>query len=200
MIEPHRPIDDVPVVDDARSLRALAHPTRIALIEQLTVHGPLTATEAAERIHESPSTCSFHLRQLAKYGFVEEAGERSGRSRPWRVTRLGMRIDGDAGGPEARVASGVLSRMLRERQLDRYRRWLESKDGYPAEWRRAAEDSEFVFWLTPDELAAMGEELVDLLLPRFRERLTDPSARPAGALPVEMLLLGYPIEGPEAGA
>jgi hypothetical protein len=111
-----------------------------------------------------------------------------------------MRIDGDAGGPEARVASGVLSRMLRERQLDRYRRWLESKDGYPAEWRRAAEDSEFVFWLTPDELAAMGEELVDLLLPRFRERLTDPSARPSGALPVEMLLLGYPIEGPEAGA
>jgi len=194
----HRPLDDVPLIDDPRSLRALAHPIRIALVEQLTMRGPLTATEAGERIGESPSTCSFHLRQLAKYGFVEEAGERSGRSRPWRITRLGMRLDNEAGAAETRVASSVLARMLRERQLDRYRRWLETQDGYPAEWRRAAEDSEFVFWLTAEELAALGSELVDLLLPRFRERLTDPSARPAGALPVEMLVLGYPIEAPEA--
>jgi DNA-binding transcriptional ArsR family regulator len=200
MAENRRPVDDVRLVDDPRSLRALAHPVRIALIEQLTMRGPLTATEAAERIGESPSTCSFHLRQLAKYGFVEEAGERHGRSRPWRVTRLGMRIDGDAGGADAKVAGSMLTRMLRERQLDRYRRWLETQSGYPAEWRRAAEDSEFLFWLTPEELAALGDELVDLLLPRFRERLTDPSARPEGALPVEMLLLGYPIEAPEAGA
>jgi DNA-binding transcriptional ArsR family regulator len=193
-----RPLDDVPLVDDPRSLRALAHPIRIALVEQLTMRGPLTATEAGERIGESPSTCSFHLRQLAKYGFVEEAGERPGRSRPWRMTRLGMRLDNETGAAETRVASSVLARMLRERQLDRYRRWLETQDGYPAEWRRAAEDSEFVFWLTAEELAALGSELVDLLLPRFRERLTDPSARPAGALPVEMLVLGYPIEAPEA--
>jgi hypothetical protein len=88
--------------------------------------------------------------------------------------------------------------MLRERQLDRYRRWLETQDAYPAERRGAAEDSEFLFWLTADELAALGDELVDLLLPRFRERLTDPSARPAGALPVEMLVPGHPIEAPEA--
>ena len=60
--------------NDARTLRALAHPVRVALIETLSVEGPLTATEAGERIGESPTTCSFHLRQLAKYGFVEEAG------------------------------------------------------------------------------------------------------------------------------
>ena len=72
----HSPIDDLRQIDDARTLKALAHPVRVALIETLSVEGPMTATEAGERIGESPTTCSFHLRQLAKYGFVEEAGER----------------------------------------------------------------------------------------------------------------------------
>ena len=101
---------------------------------------------------------------------------------------------------QAELASHEATIGALRRQLERYRRWLETRDGYPAVWRRAAEDSEFVFWLTPDELEALGNELVDLLLPRFRVRLTDPAARPADALPVEMLVLGYPIEAPEADA
>ena len=54
-------------------MRALAHPVRLALLEVLADEGRLTATEAGERIGESPANASFHLRQLAKYGFVEEA-------------------------------------------------------------------------------------------------------------------------------
>ena len=54
-------------------MRALAHPVRLALLEVLADAGQLTATEAGERIGESPANASFHLRQLAKYGFVEEA-------------------------------------------------------------------------------------------------------------------------------
>ena len=71
-------------VSDARTFRALGHPVRLALLETLVIEGPLTATEAAEQIGESPTTCSFHLRQLARYGFVEEAGGGKGRARPWR--------------------------------------------------------------------------------------------------------------------
>lgn len=55
-------------------LPRLRGPVRLALLEVLTFRGPLTATEAGQLIEESPTTCSFHLRQLAKYGFVEEAG------------------------------------------------------------------------------------------------------------------------------
>ena len=77
-------------ISDPRALRALTHPTRLALIEALGLHGPLTATEAAEHVGESPSSCSFHLRQLARYGFVEEAGGGTGRRRPWRMTTLGL--------------------------------------------------------------------------------------------------------------
>lgn len=65
---------------DPQSLRALGHPVRLALLEALLA-GPLTATQAGEIIGESPTTCSFHLRQLARYGFVEEAGGGAGRTR-----------------------------------------------------------------------------------------------------------------------
>src|SRR5262249_20411466 len=83
---------EVRKITDARTLRALAHPVRIELLEALLHGGAQTATEAGERIGETPTTCSFHLRQLAKYGFVEEAGGGQGRARPWRLTTIGMSL------------------------------------------------------------------------------------------------------------
>src|ERR1700722_12506800 len=71
---------------DPRALRALAHPTRLSLVGLLRVEGPLTAARAAELLGESSASMSFHLRQLAKYGLVEEAGGGKGRERPWRAT------------------------------------------------------------------------------------------------------------------
>lgn len=196
----HSPADapvlpELRTITDARTLRALAHPVRIALMEELSLQGAMTATEVGERIGESPTTCSFHLRQLAKYGFVEEAGGGRGRARPWRMTSIGMSIAA-AQDPEAEIAAGAVLRLIRERQLDRYRRWLETKAAYPRRWREAASDSEYVFYLTVDELEQLTQELAALLMPRFRERLTDPSQRPPGSIPVEMLLMSYPISLP----
>src|ERR1051326_5509959 len=74
---------------DPQAFRALAHPLRLTLIELLTREGSLTATEAAELTGESPASCSFHFRQLAKYGFVEDAGGGHGRERPWRRSVAG---------------------------------------------------------------------------------------------------------------
>src|ERR1700722_15073263 len=90
---------------DARTLRALTHPVRVALIEELIHGGALTATELGERIGETPTTCSFHLRQLAKYGFVEEAGGGQGRARPWRLSTIGMSMSPASGDREAEIAS-----------------------------------------------------------------------------------------------
>jgi len=70
------PFAEAETVSDARRLRALTHPVRLALIGKLVLHGPLTAAAASELIGEPPSTCSFHFRQLAKYVVVEEAGAR----------------------------------------------------------------------------------------------------------------------------
>jgi DNA-binding transcriptional ArsR family regulator len=176
-------------------MRALSHPVRIALIETLSLEGPMTATEVGERIDESPTTCSFHLRQLAKYGFVEEAGGGKGRARPWRMTSIGQSIPTPRD-PESEVAAGALMRIMRGRMLDRFQTWLDTQTNYPREWRVASSENEYVFYLTAEELKQLNDELLATLRPRFLERLTDPSKRPPGSVPVEMLVISYPISLP----
>src|SRR5579875_1818261 len=133
-------------ITDAVTMRALAHPVRLSILEVLGLSGPLTATEVGERIGESPTTCSFHLRQLAKYGFVEEAGGGKGRARPWRMT--GLHTDISAGDPEAEIASNALTSLVLARHFEWHRRWIETRGSYPARWRRAANESSYVVYLT----------------------------------------------------
>ena len=184
-------------VSDARTLRALTHPVRIALLEALGLGGAMTATQLGEQIGESPTTCSFHLRQLARYGFVQEAGGGKGRARPWKMTAIGMRIRG-IGDPETEIAAATLGSLVTDRQIARYQAWTRSRASYPREWRNAAGTSEWVLFLTPDELKQLNDELSEVLISRFRERLADPSKRPPGVLPVEYLLFSYPIAVPGA--
>jgi DNA-binding transcriptional ArsR family regulator len=192
-------LPDIRNITDVRTMRALAHPVRIALIEALILGGAMTATEAGERIGETPTTCSFHLRQLARYGLVEEAGGGKGRARPWRVTSIGYSLSSVHDDPEAEIASNALLRLWRERTLGRYQTWLETKATYPRRWRDAASDGEYLLYLTAGELDRLNKELTDLLLPRYRERITDPSLRPPGAVPVELLTFSFPIGLPGAG-
>jgi DNA-binding transcriptional ArsR family regulator len=182
---------------DAQTLRALAHPVRIALYEELAFGGAMTATELGARIGETPTTCSFHLRQLARYGFIEEAGGGKGRARPWRLADLGWYIPATHD-PEARIAGDAVLRLSRERAFARYQRWQETKAGYPHQWQEVADDSEYVSYMTAEELRQLNREL-HTVLERFRDRLTDPAKRPPGALPVETLLLSYPIQAPPGG-
>src|SRR6202046_3398328 len=79
-------------ITDPTVMRALAHPVRMALIELFGVHPTLTATQASEALGESPANCAFHLRTLAKYGFLEEAGGGRGRERPWKASEKAHRI------------------------------------------------------------------------------------------------------------
>jgi DNA-binding transcriptional ArsR family regulator len=187
-------------ITDARTFRALTHPVRVALLEELLHGGALTATEASERIGETPTTCSFHLRQLAKYGFVEEAGGGQGRARPWRLTTIGMSMDPASGDREAEMASEAAMRLFRERQLARYETWRAARGSYPAEWRDAATDSEYVFYLTAGELRQMNAEVHEVLVRWFEldGRVGHPDRRPPGSAPVEALLFSYPIEPPAA--
>ena len=188
-------------VTDARTLRALAHPVRLALIEELTIGGAMTATEIGERIGETPTTCSFHLRQLAKYGFVEEAGGGKGRARPWRLTSVGMTVP-EANDPETAIATDAWLRLINERSFARYQTWLETKSAYPREWREASDNSEYLLWVTADELREINRELFALMMkkPWLADRLTDPAKRPPGALPVEALQISFPVALPKPPA
>jgi predicted transcriptional regulator len=193
-----RPRDDRLQLDltDPKAMRALAHPLRWALLEALSHAGTLTATQASEMLGESPANCAFHLRTLAKYGFVEEAGGGKGRARPWRASSLGFSFASSHDDPERDVAANALVHLLRERQLGRYREWLETRATYPREWRDAAGNSEYLCYLTVDELERLNADLAALLADRFVERLKDPAHRPEGSVPVEVLLFSYPLRPP----
>jgi hypothetical protein len=182
---------------DPRAMRAITHPVRLALIEALGIEGPLTATQAAEVIGESPTTCSFHFRQLAKYGFVEQASTGPGRSRSWRLTRIGMRFTDVHADAETRIAARALAQTLRERYLARLQAYYELRSSYPDRWQAVTGESEFMLYVTPEELRAVDEEVTDILN-RFLSRIGDRALRPPGSLPIEVLLFAYPVRPPES--
>src|SRR2546430_594232 len=119
-----RPRDDRLQLDltDPKAMRALAHPLRWALLEALGHAGTLTATQASEMLGESPANCAFHLRTLAKYGFVEEAGGGKGRERPWRQAYGRMSWQARQGDEQFRLAGQALNQVWLEPVLRRARR------------------------------------------------------------------------------
>ena len=174
---------------DPRTIVALAHPTRLTLLELLRHAGPMTATEAGEQIGESPSSCSFHLRQLAKYGFVEEAPK--GRRPPKAVrSQVGMSFTDVHDDPETTQAAIGLERVLRDRNLRRRDR-LDARLGQPPQWRRVLGMSDYTLYVTPDELHAVEREI-----PRHGAALSGPDRgpRPApkGSQPIQLLWMAYP--------
>lgn len=197
MSDPEHPENaDWPVreLTDPTEMRALAHPLRLRLLDLLHFRGPLTATECGAALGESPSNCSFHLRTLAKYGYVAEAGGGTGRQRPWRAEPQGNRFATGPGAPaETRVAADELARAHTDRNIARIYEYLAHADDYGPEWSDAALVSDFASYMTPDELAEVGQQLMDLLMP-YMERLRDPGKRPAGSQPVAFFLTGVPTE------
>jgi hypothetical protein len=178
---------------DARALRAYAHPVRMALIGLLRSEGPKTATQAAQLLGESSGTCSFHLRQLAKYGLVEEATGGTGRERPWRATAQRTRFPSSSDDPEIAAAGGQVNAVFAEQYFARLMRWLDRRPEEPAAWREAAIFGDRILYVTPDELAELGSR-VDALLDEFLGRLVKPELRPEGARLVTYLQSAFPDE------
>lgn len=177
---------------DAKAMRALAHPVRLSLIDLLGYHEVLTATEASELIGESPSNCAFHLRTLAKYGFLREAAGSNRRERPWQLAHpSGVHINPRPADPQAKLAASALIRTILGRWLSRAGQVF----GSPSEvsgWERVPGWSQQHVFMTPDEaLAAQAE--VSKVLSRFEARQHDPALRPPGAHRVEWSTFTEPI-------
>ena len=164
---------------DPRALRALAHPTRLALVGLLRRDGPMTATQAGARLDELPAACSFHLRQLAKWGLVEEAGGGRGRERPWRATAWStswtVTSDEDAD------ANAALSSVVVERLTRDLLGWLERMPDASQPWRASYQLGDTLLTLTPAETAELGERIRSLLA-EYDGRGPSPDAEPVVAL------------------
>jgi DNA-binding transcriptional ArsR family regulator len=179
------------VVTDARAMRALAHPLRVALLEVMRRDGEITASRAAELLDENPGNMSWHLQTLARYGFVEETGEGRGRSRPWRLTSDVRSFETGMTDPEVVAAGEALERTVTERTLGQLREWWSRRLTYPVKWRRASFLSDSVAYVTSSELTAIQEEITAIYT-RYSDRM-DKENRPAGALPVRLYAHGHPL-------
>jgi Helix-turn-helix domain len=178
---------------DPRALRAYAHPVRMKLVGLLRTEGPLTATKAAELLGESSGTCSFHLRQLAKYGLVEEAGGGTGREKPWRATTTSTDWDAIADTPEVAAAASLLNTVVAEQYFEDLMRWLETRPNEPPEWQDAAPLGDRLLYVTADELADLAGRVMELVDVYF-ERQLKPELRPPGSRLVSYLHLAFPSD------
>ena len=195
-IEPGMPGNPVELTDP-RMMRALAHPGRIAIWTHLALRGSATATECAEIAGLSPSACSYHLRTLARYGFVEEDPDSAadGRERPWRARMLAFSTEDRPGTPAAaRVASRFLAENMRAAAEEDRARYLTRREEYPAEWQAASGETFSVAHVTPGELERLRDQVLEVMAPYIR---LDPASRPAGTLPVRITLDLFPWFGPE---
>ncbi|MER7888668.1 helix-turn-helix domain-containing protein [Micromonospora sp. NPDC094482] len=182
---------------DPKALRGYAHPLRMTLIGLLRQQGPMTATRAAEQLGESVASCSFHLRQLAKYGLAERAPGADARERPWRATARSTSWDDDSDDPRMRAATDELNAAqlaLYTRQAEEF---LARRADEPTSWRAVTGFSDQSLYLTADELAELKER-VDALLATYDERITDPTRRPAGWRRVSMIQLAV-LSPPSSG-
>src|SRR5215468_8299518 len=167
---------------DVRAVRALAHSLRLKILDLLRFEGPSTASLLAERLGESSGATSYHLRLLAKYGYIEERPRRKGRERWWSYRE--RRLTLPRGGDDASGSDLLAALLTREAHaLDRF---LASRSRL-AEWDDAAFFQSQAFRLTAEELDELRREIETLLASRRR---ADGADAPEDSMPVRILAFG----------
>src|SRR5262245_41584988 len=151
---------------DARSLRAVAHPLRLRLLSMVNADGPATATQLAARVGETSGTTSWHLRQLAEHGFIEEDAERGNRrERWWRSAQdaLEFREEDFAGvrnaDPDIVGAMEVYLHEVLAMDYHRATAFLAEAVRWDVAWLRSVNLSNARLCLTPDELRALNDDI-----------------------------------------
>lgn len=179
---------------DATSLQGLAHPLRVQLCDQLGLHGPATATQLAARLGESSGATSYHLRQLEKYGFVEEDPTRgSGRERWWRRVPGGISIAGSElkeESPATRDATDLVLNEFNRGKQARIDHWRRHYGEWPKEWIDVSSESSLHLRLRPAELEQLHDELHGIL-DRWIERVNNRTD--ADLVDVELQTYAFPV-------
>ncbi|MGW0931851.1 helix-turn-helix domain-containing protein [Streptomyces sp. NPDC002644] len=176
---------------DARSLRGLAHPLRMRMLEVLALDGPATATGLSARLGENTGTVSWHLRHLAQHGFIEEeTGRGTKRERWWRVVEDTKVLETAEfhDDPDTRGALSVYLHELVQQHFSRVTDYL--SEDWDDDWQGAGTISDWRdLRMTPEQLTALNAELMDVIA----RHASAPGAetRP-GELPVIVQLQSFP--------
>ena len=194
-----RPVPPIPVrrITDPRELRALAHPTRMALLELLFAESPLTASQCGERLGESAASCSYHLATWPDTATCFPAPGGHGRERPWRprTEAIGWDTEGSDTSPAVRAAARVLDDVVDGHRFQAWRDYRSRAAGEPEEWREAALSTDVAGWMTAEELETVTQQLYDALKP-YVDRSADDESRPKGSRPVRFFAYAYPVATP----
>jgi DNA-binding transcriptional ArsR family regulator len=179
------------VLNDPRALRALAHPARQRLIDELYAGRVLTATEAAEMVGLTPSAVSHHLRALEKWGIARRAtGTRDGRERPWESTADSITLRPE-GGASATAALHSVVRIKMDELTRRLDTFIESgSDPWTGAYRGLATGD---LYLTEDETREINDAVMELV-DQFERKRTD--RRPTGSRRATYAWLMMPLEPP----
>ena len=191
-----KPPDQRPPVklSDPRAIRALAHPARLAVIDELYAGRELTATECAEIAGLSPSAMSYHLRNLEKAGIVERADTTGdGRERPWRAAGAYLQVDSTSGGTGELAASAALNSAVLSRTVEQFEAYMARRKHEPPDWMDAVEASYGRMWLTADEAKELGAKFIDMAS-NFRGRRA--GNRPEGARRMRLAFMLFPVDEP----
>ncbi|HEU4424481.1 MAG TPA: helix-turn-helix domain-containing protein [Pilimelia sp.] len=181
-------------VHDAETLRAVAHPIRSKLLGLLRYEGPATASALGRRIGESSGSTSYHLRQLARYGFVEEDPDQPNRrDRRWRAAQpftswSRAELSADA---EGRQVSDALERRQLLGAIEAFQRWFSGPERLDAAWMDAGGAFDDLLRLTPSQIAQLQADLSAV----FHRYHTDPPpaepGEPVGHVRVYQQLLPF---------
>jgi DNA-binding transcriptional ArsR family regulator len=184
---------DIQNLTDPRAIRALAHPVRLAILELLHAEGTANATEAARETGESPQSCSYHLRALARYGFVEEVETADARETRWQLKARGFQFSTPARqSPEYAAAATLLQDRVYERDERIFAAYLQAEEGVEEEWRDAATILSGSAYLTAAELAELRDRVRELIRPYQRRK---PGERPDGSRQVHVVYRAVPRVG-----
>jgi DNA-binding transcriptional ArsR family regulator len=183
------------VIRDPRALRALAHPVRLEILERLGLAGPATATVIGEAVGISPSAASYHLRALARFGLVADAGGGTGRNRPWQAAGTGFMFEpSEHVGPGAEAAVQLLSAQLLARGEQETLAFIAGESSLDPDWRSASHIANATLNLTAEEAVEVVKQIDAVLAPYLRSSRTD---APTDAVPARLLLRLFPRELPE---
>jgi DNA-binding transcriptional ArsR family regulator len=172
---------------DPRSIRALAHPARLAIIDALAAGEELTATQCAELTGLSPSATAYHLKLLERYGLAETAPPRPDRrERPWRATGRRIQVDLDTSTPAGASAAAAVAAAYFDTTRAIAVEFTEVSPAEPEQWRDAAALNNVDLWLTAEEFQRVAGELGAALEP-YRGR-----RRPAGSRRVRVMNVVVP--------
>jgi DNA-binding transcriptional ArsR family regulator len=173
------------------AIRALAHPLRLDLLELLGVAGPTTAAQCGRVLGAPQANCSFHLRQLAKYGFVEDAGPGSDRrERRWQVTATNLRL------PQSDAVTRELGTVYLQRAMQEILDYAERAEDESPDWRdKGAGMAAGIALVSAAEYTELAEQWKALLKPYF-DRAGGGGLQPQQGLRyVRYLMAGTPLQG-----